>query len=63
MCSSDLLVGKGSQVIGGLVYGLTIALFLDALGTAAYQLGLLTLLVTMLIGMVLLRDVPERRQG
>ena len=57
------LVGKGSQVIGGLVYGLTIALFLDALGTAAYQLGLLTLLVTMLIGMVLLRDVPERRQG
>jgi UMF1 family MFS transporter len=57
------LVGKGSQVIGGLLYGATVALLLEPLGIVAYQLGLLTLLVTMLIGMYLLQSVPEKREG
>lgn len=57
------LVGKGSQVIGGMVYGLTLFLFFDTLGTGAYQLGILTLLITMLIGMALLWGVPEKREG
>lgn len=57
------LVGKGSQVIGGLLYGITVALLLGPLGVVAYQVGLFTLLVTMLIGMWLLRGVPELREG
>jgi UMF1 family MFS transporter len=57
------LVGKGSQVIGGLAYGLTLFLLFDSLGTVAYQIGIMTLLVTMLIGMAILRSVPERREG
>ena len=57
------LVGKGSQVIGGLLYGFTVALLLQPLGVVAYQLGLLTLLVTMLFGMYLLQAVPEKREG
>jgi len=57
------LVGKGSQVIGGMVYGLTLYLFFDTLGTVAYQLGIATLLVTMLIGLFLVRGVPEKLEG
>ena len=33
------LVGKGSQVIGQLLYGFTLLLFFDALGVGAYQLA------------------------
>lgn len=54
---------EGSQVIGGLVYGLTLSLLFDSLGTVAYQIGIMTLLVTMLIGLVLVRGVPEKREG
>jgi UMF1 family MFS transporter len=57
------LVGKGSQVIGGLVYGLTLYLLFDSLGTGAYQVGIMTLLVTMVIGLLLVRGVPEKREG
>ena len=57
------LVGKGSQVIGGILYGLTVGLLLEPLGVVAYQIGLLTLLGTMLIGMWLLRGVPERPEA
>jgi UMF1 family MFS transporter len=57
------LVGKGSQVIGGLLYGATVALLLQPLGVGAYQIGILTLLATMLVGMWLLRTVPEKREG
>ena len=57
------LVGKGSQVIGALLYGTTLFLLFDSLGTVAYQIGILTLLVTMLIGMWLIRGVPEKREG
>jgi UMF1 family MFS transporter len=57
------LVGKGSQVIGGLVYGLTLFLLFDKIGTVAYQVGIGTLVVTMLIGLILVRGVPEQREG
>ena len=57
------LVGKGSQVIGQLLYGATIFLFLDALGVGAYQLAVVSLLVTMLIGAWLIRPVSDRWDG
>ena len=56
------LVGKGSQVIGNLIWGFTLFLLFDTLGTGAYQLGILTLLVAMAIGL-LIRGVPEKREG
>ncbi len=57
------LVGKGSQVIGGLLYGATIYLLHPSLGNGAYTVGLLTLLATMLVGWYLLQGVPEKREG
>ena len=57
------LVGKGSQVIGGLVYGATLFFLYEELGNLAYAVGLLTLLATMLFGWYLLQAVPEKREG
>ena len=57
------LVGKGSQVVGQLLYGLTLLLFFDTLGVGAYQLAVLTLLGTMLLGAWILRPVSDRWQG
>jgi UMF1 family MFS transporter len=57
------LVGKGSQVIGQLLYGLTLLLFFDTLGVGAYQLAVLTLLGTMLLGAWILRPVSDRWLG
>ena len=57
------LVGKGSQVIGQALYGLTILLLLDQLKVGAYQVAVLSLLVTMLIGVWLLRPVSDRWAG
>ncbi len=57
------LVGKGSQVVGQLLYGLTLLLFFDSLGVGAYQLAVLTLLGTMLLGAWILRPVSDRWQG
>jgi len=57
------LVGKGSQVIGSALYGLTILLLLDALGVGAYQVAVLSLLVTMAIGAWLIRPVSDRWAG
>ena len=56
-------VGKGSQVLGGLLYGATIFLLHEPLGNLAYTVGLLTLLATMLVGWYLLKGVPEQRKG
>ncbi len=53
------LVGKGSQVIGQLLYGLILLLTFDALGNGAYQVAVLSLLVTMLIGAWLIRPVSD----
>ncbi len=57
------LVGKGSQVIGQLLYGLTLLLFFDALGVGAYQLAVVTLLATMLLGAWILRPVSDQWPG
>ena len=53
------LVGKGSQVIGQLLYGAIIFLLLDRLGNGAYQVAVLSLLVTMLIGLWLVWPVSD----
>ena len=57
------LVGKGSQVIGQLLYGLILLWTFDALGNGAYQIAVLSLLVTMLIGAWLLRPVSDEWEG
>jgi UMF1 family MFS transporter len=57
------LVGKGSQVIGQLLYGLIIALFLVPGQTGGYQLAVFSLLGTMLVGLWLLRGVSDEWEG
>ena len=57
------LVGKGSQVIGQLLYGATTFLLLTSLGVGAYQVAVLSLLVTMLIGAWLVAPVNDRWSG
>jgi UMF1 family MFS transporter len=57
------LVGKGSQVIGQLLYGATIFLLLDTFHVGAYQIAVLSLLVTMLIGYRLIQPVSDRWSG
>ncbi len=57
------LVGKGSQVIGQLLYGLIVFLLVDTLGNGAYQLAILSLLVTMVIGLWLIWPVSDRWTG
>ncbi len=57
------LVGKGSQVVGQTVYGVTIFLLFDTLGNGAYQVAILTLLGTMLVGYLLIRPVSDRWAG
>lgn len=57
------LVGKGSQVVGNLFWGFTLFLTFDTLGKGAYQVGILTLLFAMLVGLFLLRPVPEKLEG
>jgi len=57
------LVGKGSQVIGQLLYGLILLWTFDALGNGAYQVAVLSLLVTMLIGLWLIRPVSDEWSG
>jgi MFS transporter, UMF1 family len=57
------LVGKGSQVIGQLLYGAILFLLLSALGVGAYQVAVLSLLVTMLIGAWLVAPVSDEWSG
>jgi UMF1 family MFS transporter len=57
------LVGKGSQVIGQMLYGLILLWTLDTLGNGAYQVAVLSLLVTMLIGVWLIRPVSDQWTG
>ncbi len=57
------LVGKGSQVVGQLLYGLIILLLLDTLGDGAYQIAVLSLLVTMVIGLWLIWPVRDDWPG
>jgi UMF1 family MFS transporter len=57
------LVGKGSQVIGQMLYGLILLWTFDTLGNGAYQVAVLSLLVTMLIGAWLIRPVSDQWSG
>ncbi len=57
------LVGKGSQVVGQLLYGVIILLLLDSLGDGAYQIAVLSLLITMVIGMWLVWPVRDDWAG
>jgi MFS transporter, UMF1 family len=57
------LVGKGSQVIGTLLYGMILFLFVDRIGIGAYQVAVLSLLVTMLIGVWLVWPVRDDWEG
>jgi UMF1 family MFS transporter len=57
------LVGKGSQVIGQLLYGATILVLLGPLGIGAYQVAVLSLLVTMFIGLWLIWPVRDDWAG
>ncbi|MBA2373319.1 MAG: MFS transporter [Chloroflexi bacterium] len=57
------LVGKGSQVIGQVLYGATLFLLFDTLGTGAYQVAVISLLVTMLVGMWLIWPLSDRSTG
>ncbi len=57
------LVGKGSQVIGQLLYGAIVFLFIDSLGNGAYQIAIISLLGTMLIGLWLVWPVSDRWSG
>ncbi len=57
------LVGKASQVLGQLLYAAIIFLFLDTLHTGAYQLAVLSLILTMLVGLWLVWPVSDRWAG
>jgi len=57
------LVGKGSQVVGQLLFGILVFLFFDTLGNGAYQIAILSLLVTMGIGLWLVWPVNDRWAG
>ncbi len=57
------LVGKGSQVVGQLLYGILVFVFVDTLGNGAYQIAILSLLVTMGIGLWLVWPVNDRWVG
>ncbi len=57
------LVGKASQVVGQVLYGAIIFLLVDSLGTAAYQVAILSLIVTMLVGLWLVWPVSDRWEG
>jgi UMF1 family MFS transporter len=57
------LVGKGSQVIGLALYGAILFLFVDNFGNLAYEVAVLSLLVTMLIGLWLIWPVRDDWAG
>ncbi len=57
------LVGKASQVIGQALYGALVFLLLEPLGIVAYQVAILSLIVTMLIGLWLVWPVSDRWAG
>jgi len=57
------LVGKASQAIGQLLYGAIIFLFVGSLGVLAYQIAVMSLIVTMLIGLWLVWPVRDTWAG
>ena len=53
------LAGKFSAVVGPIVYGIIVATLLDSMGTGAYQVAIGSLFVLLLVGLAILRGVPE----
>ena len=53
------LAGKFSAVIGPIVYGAIVATLLNSLDKGAYQIAIGSLFVLLLIGLFVLRGVPE----
>ncbi|MGH2455461.1 MAG: MFS transporter [Candidatus Limnocylindria bacterium] len=53
------LAGKFSAVIGPVAYGSIVGLLLGPLGDTAYQIAILSLLVLMVVGLWIVRGVPE----
>ncbi|MGQ0608225.1 MAG: MFS transporter [Chloroflexota bacterium] len=53
------LVGKFSAVLGPLIYGIIIATLLSVLDRGAYQVAIASLFVLLLVGIGILRGVPE----
>jgi UMF1 family MFS transporter len=57
------LVGKASQLIGVPLFTFIVAILYPQMGTPAYQVAIMSLLVTMLIGVWLVRPVPDGWRG
>ena len=56
------LAGKFSAVTGPILYGSVVSTLLNAgWGKASYQVGIFSFLILMVIGVALLRGVPDRR--
>jgi UMF1 family MFS transporter len=53
------LVGKFSAVVGPIVYGAIVAILLDTLDRGAYQVAIASLFVLLVVGIWILRGVPE----
>ena len=53
------LVGKFSAVFGPIVYGAIVATLLDTLDRGAYQIAIASLFGLLIVGLVILRGVPE----
>lgn len=53
------LVGKFSAVVGPILYGAIVSSLLDTLGRGAYQVAIASLFVLLVLGVAVLRGVPE----
>ncbi|MBA2266356.1 MAG: MFS transporter [Chloroflexi bacterium] len=53
------LVGKFSAVIGPIIYGIIVATLLGSLDRDAYRIAIASLFVLLLVGVLILRGVPE----
>ncbi|MEO6295418.1 MAG: MFS transporter [Candidatus Limnocylindria bacterium] len=53
------LVGKFSAVLGPIMYGIIVATLLSSLDRGAYQVAIASLFVLLLVGIWILRGVPE----
>jgi UMF1 family MFS transporter len=53
------LVGKFSAVVGPILYGAIVATLLDGLGRGAYQIAIASLFGLLIVGILILRGVPE----
>ncbi len=53
------LVGKFSAIIGPIIYGIIVSTLLSSLGRDAYRVAIASLFVLLLIGIWILRGVPE----